>query len=41
MPEFTIQVPSDFSDSIRLDKYIASLPNGSFRLEVMQYICLI
>ena len=31
MPEFTVEVPSDFPDSIRLDKYIASLPNGMNR----------
>ena len=31
MPEFTIQVPSDYPEQIRLDKYIASLPNGMNR----------
>ena len=31
MPEFTVEVPSDFPDSIRLDKYISSLPNGMNR----------
>ena len=31
MPEFTIEVPQTFTDSIRLDKYIASLPNGMNR----------
>lgn len=31
MPFFSSKVPADFSDSQRLDKYIASLPNGMNR----------
>ncbi len=31
MPFFSAKVPSDFSDTVRLDKYIASLPNGMNR----------
>lgn len=31
MPFFSSKVPSDFPDQIRLDKYIASLPNGMNR----------
>lgn len=31
MPFFSAKVPSDFEDSIRLDKFIASLPNGMNR----------
>jgi len=31
MPDFTIEVPQTFTDSIRLDKYIASIPNGMNR----------
>lgn len=31
MPFFSSKVPADFSEQIRLDKYIASLPNGMNR----------
>ncbi|MCQ2591635.1 MAG: RluA family pseudouridine synthase [Treponema sp.] len=31
MPFFSSKVPADFPDSLRLDKYIASLPNGMNR----------
>lgn len=31
MPFFSIKVPEDFDTSVRLDKYIASLPNGMNR----------
>lgn len=31
MPFFSAKVPADFSSSVRLDKYIASLPNGMNR----------
>ena len=31
MPFFSAKVPDDFEDSIRLDKFIASLPNGMNR----------
>ena len=31
MPFFSAKVPADFQDSIRLDKFIASLPNGMNR----------
>ncbi|MBQ0052087.1 MAG: RluA family pseudouridine synthase [Treponema sp.] len=31
MPYFSIKVPSDFSASVRLDKYIATIPNGMNR----------
>ena len=31
MPFFSSKVPADFPDSQRLDKYIASLPNGMNR----------
>src|SRR5574344_2449630 len=31
MPFFSAKVPSDFSGMLRLDKYIASLPNGMNR----------
>ena len=31
MPSFSVQVPSDFPGSLRLDKYIASLPDGMNR----------
>ena len=31
MPSFSVQVPADFQGSLRLDKYIASLPGGMNR----------
>ena len=31
MPSFNVQVPADFQGSLRLDKYIASLPGGMNR----------
>ena len=31
MPFFSTKIPEDFSDSMRLDKYIAQLPNGMNR----------
>ena len=31
MPFFSAKVPKDFPETIRLDKYIASLPNGMNR----------
>jgi len=31
MPFFSARIPRDFPDSVRLDKYIASLPNGMNR----------
>ena len=31
MPSFSVQVPADFQGSLRLDKYIASLPDGMNR----------
>ena len=39
MPEFTIEVPQTFTDSIRLDKYIASLPNGMNRSKLKSGVC--
>ena len=41
MPFFSVKIPPSYEGSTRLDKYIASLPNGMNRSKLKSGVCLI